>query len=73
MGISLWKLLLTLLIIVILFGTKKLKDVGSDLAGAINNFRKSIRETDSPTEVQATVQAQIDHKKDAQVSKQPKG
>lgn len=44
MGISIWKLLLTLSIVILVFGTRKLKDVGSDLAGAITNFRKSVKE-----------------------------
>lgn len=48
MGISLWKLLLTLFIIILVFGTRKLKDVGSDLAGAVTNFRKSVREEETP-------------------------
>jgi len=46
MGIGVWELLLILLIIVLLFGTKKLKNIGSDLGGAINSFRNSMRESD---------------------------
>lgn len=44
MGISIWQLLIVLLIAVVLFGTKKLRDVGSDLGAAIKNFRTSMRE-----------------------------
>lgn len=49
MGISIWKLLLTLFIIILVFGTKKLRNVGSDLAGALTNFRRSVREEETPT------------------------
>ena len=45
-GISIWSLLLILLIVVLLFGTKRLKNVGGDLGGAIKNFKKSMTETD---------------------------
>ena len=44
MGIGIWELLLVLLIVVLLFGTKKLKNIGSDLGGAINSFRHAMRE-----------------------------
>ncbi|MDH3282144.1 MAG: Sec-independent protein translocase subunit TatA [Gammaproteobacteria bacterium] len=43
-GISIWQLLIILLIVVLLFGTKKLRNIGSDLGGAIKTFRKSMRE-----------------------------
>ena len=44
MGISIWQLLIVLVIIVLLFGTKKLRNIGSDLGGAIKSFRQSMRE-----------------------------
>jgi sec-independent protein translocase protein TatA len=44
MGISVTKLLIVLAIIVVIFGTKRLKNVGADLGGAIKSFRSSLRE-----------------------------
>lgn len=44
MGIGIKELLLILLIIVLLFGTKKLKNIGSDLGAAIKGFRKSVND-----------------------------
>ena len=41
-GISIWQLLIILLIVVMLFGTKRLKNLGSDLGDAIKGFRKSM-------------------------------
>ena len=41
-GISIWSLLLIFAIVLLLFGTKRLKNIGSDLGGAIKNFKKSI-------------------------------
>ncbi|WP_423836761.1 twin-arginine translocase TatA/TatE family subunit [Stutzerimonas stutzeri] len=42
MGISIWQLLIVLLIVVMLFGTKRLRGLGTDLGGAISGFRKSM-------------------------------
>ena len=46
-GISIWSLLLVLVIVVLLFGTKKLRNVGGDLGGAIKSFKKSVKEEDA--------------------------
>jgi sec-independent protein translocase protein TatA len=43
-GISPWSLILILGIVILLFGTKKLRNVGGDIGGAIKNFKKSMRE-----------------------------
>ncbi|MGB5621911.1 MAG: twin-arginine translocase TatA/TatE family subunit [Gammaproteobacteria bacterium] len=43
-GISLWQLLIILLIVVLIFGTKRLRSIGSDLGGAVKSFRKSMDE-----------------------------
>ncbi len=45
-GISIWSLLLILAIVVLLFGTKKLRNVGADLGGAIRSFKKSVKDED---------------------------
>ena len=46
MGISIWQLLIVLLIVVMLFGTKRLKNIGSDLGGAVKGFRKAMESDD---------------------------
>ncbi len=43
-GISIWSLLLILAIVILLFGTKKLRNVGGDLGSAIRNFKKSVKD-----------------------------
>lgn len=43
-GISIWQLLIVLVIVLLLFGTKRLKNIGSDLGGAIKGFRKSMND-----------------------------
>jgi sec-independent protein translocase protein TatA len=46
-GISIWSLLLILAIVILLFGTKKLRNVGGDLGGAIKNFKKSVKDEEA--------------------------
>ena len=41
-GISIWQLLIILLIVVMLFGTKRLRTLGTDLGSAVKGFRKSM-------------------------------
>ena len=75
-GISIWQLLIILVIVVLLFGTKKLRNIGTDLGGAIKSFKKSMNEGDeddqkqletsdatgeaSPSEVSESVEAEKD-------------
>ena len=44
MGISIWQLLIILAIVLVLFGAKRLRNVGSDLGGAIKGFKQAMRE-----------------------------
>ncbi len=45
-GISIWQLLIVLLIVILIFGTKRIKNIGGDLGGAIKNFRKGVNEAE---------------------------
>jgi sec-independent protein translocase protein TatA len=45
-GISVWQLLIVLLIVVLIFGTKRLSSIGSDLGGAVKGFRKSMTDAE---------------------------
>ena len=62
MGISIWQLLIILVIVVLLFGTKKLRNMGGDLGGAIKNFRSSMRDG----EAEAHTGKPADEAKDSQ-------
>ena len=50
-GISLWQLVIVLLIVLLIFGTKRLKSVGGDLGSGLKSFRKAMDsdEEDSST------------------------
>jgi sec-independent protein translocase protein TatA len=43
-GIGIWQLLIVLVIIILLFGTKKLRSLGGDLGSAIKNFKHSVND-----------------------------
>lgn len=43
-GISVWQLLIILAIVVMLFGTKRLRTLGSDLGSAVKGFRSSMQD-----------------------------
>jgi len=43
-GISMWQLLIILLIVILIFGTKRLKGMGGDLGSAIKSFKKAVTE-----------------------------
>jgi len=47
MGISIWQLLIILAIVLVLFGAKRLRNVGGDLGGAIKGFRKAMKDEDT--------------------------
>ncbi len=52
-GISIWQLLIVLVIVLLLFGTKKLRNLGSDLGGAVKGFRSTMKDSatsDEPSE-----------------------
>jgi len=49
MGISVWQLLIILAIVLVLFGAKRLRNIGSDLGGAIKGFKQSMREGEEET------------------------
>lgn len=49
-GISIWQLLIILAIVFLLFGTKRLRNLGGDLGGAIKGFKKAMADEDKPAE-----------------------
>ena len=58
MGISIWQLLIILLIVLLLFGAKRLRTIGTDLGGAVKGFRESMN--DGKEEEQAKEKEQVE-------------
>ncbi|MCL5051523.1 MAG: twin-arginine translocase TatA/TatE family subunit [Firmicutes bacterium] len=59
-GIGIWQVLIVLLIIVILFGGKRLRTLGSDLGTAIKGFKKEMNEDDKKADGEV-----IEHQREA--------
>lgn len=57
-GIGIWQLLIVLGIVLLIFGTKKLRNLGGDVGGAIKNFKGAVKDDD------ANADKQVENKKD---------
>lgn len=68
-GISIWQLLIILVIVLLLFGTKRLKGLGSDLGGAIKGFKKAMNEDEAAQEEQKKVEQEETEATSAQQEK----
>ncbi len=55
---SIWHWLVVLIIVMLVFGTKKLRNIGSDLGGAVRGFKEGMKEgtSDRPTDAAGTSQ-----------------
>lgn len=53
MGISPWQLLIVLVIVVLIFGTKKLRNMGGDVGGAVKNFKKSMKDEEGTNKTES--------------------
>lgn len=71
-GISIWQLLIILVIVMLIFGTKRLRNLGGDLGGAIKGFRnamgddkdkdKSESETEAPESIETEAKTETEHR-----------
>ena len=69
-GISIWQLLIVLVIIMLIFGTKKLRNIGSDLGGAVKGFKDSMK--DGEKDQQKRIADSDDDKSEAKQDEQDK-
>ena len=73
---SIWHWLIVLLVVVLIFGTKKLKNIGSDLGGAVKGFKDGMREgsadaPQSPQQVAGTPPARDPNTVDVETKTRP--
>ena len=72
-SMSIWHWLIVLVIIMLVFGTKKLRNIGTDLGGAVKGFKEGVREgtengsttvgaPGSPTETKRTIEVDAKEK-----------
>ncbi len=55
---SIWHWLIVLLVVALIFGTKKLRNMGSDLGGAVKGFKEGMKEANDKPEDAAAAQTQ---------------
>ena len=59
-GLSIWHVLIFAIVVILLFGTSKLKNLGKDVGGAVKDFKKSIRDDES-TQAQLSEPRTLEH------------
>jgi sec-independent protein translocase protein TatA len=52
-GFSIWHWIIVLVVVLVIFGTKKLRNVGGDLGGAVRDFKKALNEGESQPKLEA--------------------
>lgn len=60
-GISIWQLLIVLAILILIFGTKKLKNLGADLGGAVKGFKQAVDKENDVEDEKTTQNKVIDN------------
>ncbi|ENW94762.1 hypothetical protein F904_00733 [Acinetobacter dispersus] len=61
-GLSIWHVLIFAIVVILLFGTSKLKNLGKDVGGAVKDFKKSMKEEEeaaTPLNEPRTIDAQV--------------
>lgn len=58
---SIWHWLIVLLVVVLVFGTKKLRNIGSDVGGAMKNFKEAMHEEKGATDTSVETATHADH------------
>lgn len=66
MGISIWQLLIILVIVMLLFGTKKLRNIGSDLGSTLKGFRSAMGEAEGDNKAK-DVDSKLEEKSEGDV------
>ena len=66
-GLSIWHWLIVLLVVMIVFGTKKLRNIGADLGGAVRGFKDGMKEvpadqTGDSSQAGRTIEAKAEEK-----------
>ena len=56
---SIWHWLIVLVIVMLIFGTKKLRNMGTDLGGAVRGFKDGMREAGGDKSAEATMPSQV--------------
>jgi sec-independent protein translocase protein TatA len=69
MGISIWQLLIVLGIVILLFGTKKLRNLGGDLGSAVKSFKGAMKDGAEDDTMKKEIDKDDGHVIDVEVTK----
>ena len=58
-GLSIWHWLIVLLVVVLIFGTKKLRNIGQDLGGAVKGFKEGMKSSEAEPPAPAEPPSQV--------------
>ena len=60
-GLSIWHVLIFAIVVILLFGTSKLKNLGKDVGGAVKDFKKSMKDDEAAASLNepGTIDAQV--------------
>ncbi len=72
MGMSVTQLLIILVIVIVLFGTKRLKNLGTDLGGAIRGFRSAMKEGADEPQLTDKNSESVEEKTDTKIKEESK-
>jgi sec-independent protein translocase protein TatA len=70
-GLSIWHILLFAVVLILLFGTAKLKNLGKDLGGAVKDFKDSVKTDDEEARAKIEQERVIDGKASESKNEQP--
>ncbi len=70
MRFGIWELLIILVIVLLIFGPKRLKGLGADLGAAIKGFRTAVKDDNAPKEEERLIEGELDESKAATGSQQ---
>ena len=62
-SLSIWHWLVVLVIVVLIFGTSKLKNMGKDLGGAVKGFKEGMKEAEAEAKAESKPAPQVAEKK----------
>ncbi len=68
-GIGIWQLLIVLVIVLLLFGTKRLKNIGSDLGNAVKGFKGAVKDGQKEADAQRLEKAEDEDVIEGEVTK----
>lgn len=70
MGISIWQLLIVLALVILIFGTKKLRNLGGDVGSAVKSFKSAMKDGDEEQTMKKQIEKEDGDIIEGEVSKE---